>query len=234
MYADKVARGARHHAGNLALRLGLSLALVAVGLGMNAVTGTAGETTKASGTEASPDVVSLRSQLGIIYAQNGHLDSARQEFVKLLEVPQGRAAALTNLGNLAFIAGDVDEAVESYEQASALDDQDAGILLNLGLAFKTQGKTEEADKVFAHAVDMAGGPEKAAYLLGLSMGDDTSRGKVSKMTKDEMRQMLAKAQTQVPETGTQAQKPADKPKVASRPGGARAGVDVLSVYWKDK
>jgi len=234
MHARTVSRGAQRHTGNQALRLGLSVALVALGLGLQAVASTAGETgTKTTG---SLDVVTLRSQLGIIYAQTGNREAARQEFVRLLEIPQGRAAALTNLGNLAFLDGLVDEAVKSYEQASALDDQDPGILLNLGLAFKANGQPQEADKVFAHAVEMAGGPEKAAYLLGLSMGEDTSRGKVSKMTADEMRQMLAKAQTEVPKTGTQANKPADKPQVASRPGGARAGETVgeQSLYWKDK
>ena len=83
---------------------------------------------------------SLRSQLGIIYAQNGQVDDARKEFVKLLEEPNGRAAALTNLGNLAVLEGKVDVALENYTQAAALDTADGGILLDLGLALKFGGQ----------------------------------------------------------------------------------------------
>src|SRR5258708_10881808 len=85
---------------------------------------------------AVDDRVTLRSQLGIIYAQNGQVDDAKKEFVKLLEEPNGRAAALTNLGNLAVLTGDVPVALENYNQAAALDTVDAGILLDLGLALK--------------------------------------------------------------------------------------------------
>lgn len=232
MHANSISSRVASRDGTSVLRLALFLALA----GLVVSTGTASGATEVPATTGTPDLVTLRSQLGIIYAQQGHREQARQEFVRLLEVPEGRAAALTNLGNLAFLQGEVDEAVASYHQASALDGTDAGILLNLGLALKASGQPEQADKVFAQAVEMAGGVEKAAYLLGLPTGDDTSRGKVSKVTADEMRQMLAKAQTQVPKTGTDAKKPADKPEVASRPGGARADqlVGEQSLYWKDK
>ena len=185
----------------------------------------------------APNKVALRAQLGIIYAQNGQHDEARQEFVKLMEEPQGRAAALTNLGNLAFLDGKVEDALESYKQAGALDVADPGIILNQGLALKQLGRTDEAEKAFAKAVDMAGGVEKASYLLGLSTSEDTGRGKVSKMTADEVRQMLLKAKTGVPKT-TPATKNADsQAKVTSRPGGARAAevsVGDPNLYWKDR
>ena len=232
MHANSFSSGVAGRIGIPVLRLALFGGLIAGALVVGAAVGTAGDTTP---TE-TPDLVTLRSQLGKIYAQQGHKEQARQEFVKLLEVPAGRAAALTNLGNLAFVDGQVGEAIASYEQAAALDAKDPGILLNLGLAFKVSDQPEKADQTFAQAVEMAGGVEKASYLLGLPTGDDTSRGKVSKMTADEMRQMLAKAQTQVPKTGTEAKKVAEKPEVASRPGGARADqlVGEQSLYWKDK
>ena len=183
--------------------------------------------------------VALRAQLGIIYAQNGQRDEARQEFVKLMEEPQGRSVAMTNLGNLSFLDGKVDDALESYKQAQALDDKDPGILLDQGLALKELGRTDEADKAFEAAVQMAGGVEKASYLLGLpSTPDDTGRGKVSKMTADEVRQMLLKTKTEVPKaqaTGKQTGDP--QPKVTSRPGGARAAdvsVGDQNLYWKDR
>jgi len=67
------------------------------------------------------DKVKLRAQLGIIYAQNAQYDEARKEFVTLLEEPTGRAAALTNIGNLAVLEGKVDVGLENYTQAVALD-----------------------------------------------------------------------------------------------------------------
>ena len=183
----------------------------------------------------SDDPVVLRAQLGIIYAQNGQAESARQEFVKLLEVPRGRAIALTNLGNLAFVEGELEEALKSYQQAAALDDNDAGILLNQGLAFKFLGLTEEAEKSFAAAVEMGGGVEKASYLLGLYTTDDSGRGKVSKMTSDELRQMLVKADTKVLTKDKKTVKQAT-PKVTTRPGGSRAAeaVGEQNLYWKDR
>jgi tetratricopeptide (TPR) repeat protein len=183
------------------------------------------------------DAVTLRAQLGIIYAQNGQRDRARQEFVKLLEEPAGRAAALTNLGNLAFLDGKVEDALESYQQAAALDAKDPGVLLNQGLALKQLGRGEEADKVFASAVQMAGGVDKAAYLLGLPTESDTGRGKVSKMTADEVRQMLLKAKSGVPAAAATAKPAESTTKVTSRPGGARAAevaVGEQSLYWKDR
>ena len=60
------------------------------------------------------DKVKLRAQLGIIYAQNGQYEEAKKEFVTLLEEPTGRAAALTNIGNLAVLDGKVDVGLENY------------------------------------------------------------------------------------------------------------------------
>jgi tetratricopeptide (TPR) repeat protein len=215
-------------------RKGLRLALVCA-LAMGGGGSAAGADTK---PVPAPDKVALRAQLGIIYAQNGQHDEARQEFVKLLEEPQGRAAALTNLGNLAFLDGKVDEALESYKQAGALDIGDPGILLNQGLALKELGRTAEAEKAFAAAVQMAGGVEKASYLLGLPTSpEDTGRGKVSKMTADEVRQMLLKAKSGVPKATPTTKNADSQAKVTSRPGGARAAevsVGDQNLYWKDR
>ena len=218
-------------AGAMAMGLALTVGVVA---SVPQSPAYAGESSVSSEPTPTSDAVQLRAKLGIIYAQNGQRDAARAEFMKLIEIPQGRPAALTNLGNLAFLEGRVDEALESYEQAAALDDEDPGILLNAGLAFKMLGETEKADQTFAVAVEMAGGVEKASYLLGLHTVDDTGRGKASKVTADELRQMLVKADANVPKTDTKAEK-SDKPKVTTRPGGSRAAeaVGEQNLYWKD-
>lgn len=195
--------------------------------------------TAAGADDVKPDKVSLRSQLGIIYAQNGQVDEARKEFVKLLEEPTGRAAALTNLGNLAMLDGDVAVAVENYVQAAALDTADGGILLNLGIAHKQAGRDDEAAEAIGRALTRTGGSERAQYLLGIRSDSDTSRGKVSKLSNEEIKAMLAKAKTRVPDataTPAGASKAKTTP-VVSRPGGARAAdvaVGATSLYWKEK
>jgi len=184
------------------------------------------------------DKVSLRAQLGIIYAQNGQYDEARKEFVTLLEEPTGRAAALTNLGNLAVLDGKVDVALENYNQAAALDTVDGGVLLDLGLALKMAGRDDEATKTFARALNKAGGEEHAAYLLGIKTDSDTSKGKVTKLSNEEIKAMLAKARTKVPEaTNASTSKDTGRTQIVSRPGASRAadmGVGPTSFYWKEK
>jgi len=197
------------------------------------------QTTTGTATTAKADKVSLRSQLGIIYAQNGQTTEARQEFVKLLEEPTGRAAALTNLGNLGMLEGNVDVALENYTQAAALDTADGGILLNLGIAYNQAGKDDAAADAIARALTKTGGPERAQYLLGIRSDSDTSKGKVSKLSNEEIKAMLNKAKARVPEAGsttTPAQK-SGSTQVVSRPGGARAAdvsVGATSLYWKEK
>jgi tetratricopeptide (TPR) repeat protein len=184
------------------------------------------------------DRVALRAQLGIIYAQNGQNDEARKEFVKLLEEPTGRAAALTNLGNLAMLDGQVDVAVENYLQACALDTTDGGILLNLGIAHRQAGHEVEADVAVTRALAKTGGVERAQYLLGIRSDSDTSKGKVSKLSNEEIKAMLARAKTRVPEASSTSAdaKKTGSTQVVSRPGGARAAdvsVGATSLYWKE-
>jgi len=184
------------------------------------------------------DKVTLRSQLGIIYAQNGQYDEAKKEFVTLLEEPTGRAAALTNLGNLAVLDGKLDVALENYQQAAAIDTSDGGILLDYGLALKMAGRDDDATAAFARALNKAGGEERAAYLLGVRTDSDTSKGKVTKLSNEEIKAMLSKARTRVPEaTNASTSKDTGKTQIVSRPGGSRAadmGVGPTSFYWKEK
>jgi Flp pilus assembly protein TadD len=191
-----------------------------------------------AGAAVSGDKVTLRSQLGIIYAQNGQYDEARKEFVTLLEEPTGRAAALTNLGNLAVLDGKVDVALENYNQAAALDTSDGGVLLDLGLALKMAGRDDDATNAFARALNKTGGEERAAYLLGVKTDSDTSKGKVTKLSNEEIKAMLSKARTKVPEaTNASTTKDAGRTQIVSRPGGSRAAdmsVGPTSFYWKEK
>ena len=208
------------------MKRALLVALAAVSLAAGGASGDVG------------DKVKLRAQLGIIYAQNGQYEEAKKEFVTLLEEPTGRAAALTNIGNLAVLDGKVDVGLENYMQAVALDTMDAGILLDLGLALKMAGRDEEAMNAFSKALHKSGGEDQAAYLLGVKTDSDTSKGKVTKLSNEEIKAMLAKARTRVPAaTNASTGKDPAPTQIVSRPGGARAadmGVGPTSFYWKEK
>lgn len=224
----------RHLDGTISRRARSWVAVAALGLALAATTGGAGAGT----VVGNGDRVALRAQLGIIYAQNGQNEEARKEFVKLLEEPTGRAAALTNLGNLAMLDGQVDVAVENYMQACALDTVDGGILLNLGIAHRQAGHEAEADAAVTRALAKTGGVEQAQYLLGIRSDSDTSKGKVSKLSNEEIKAMLARAKSRVPDsTATAGAKKTGSTQVVSRPGGARAAdvsVGATSLYWKEK
>lgn len=82
-------------------------------------------------------------QLGIVEYQFGNRDAAVTEFNKVLALDPKNPAAVNNLGNLAFLEGENAEAERRYEQAAALDPEDANIWLNL---LKTSIRLKKADK----------------------------------------------------------------------------------------
>lgn len=82
-------------------------------------------------------------QLGIVEYQFGNREAAVTEFNKVLALDPGNAAALNNLGNLAFLENDNAEAERRYLQAAELDPEDANIWLNL---LKTSIRLKKAEK----------------------------------------------------------------------------------------
>ncbi|MBI3564111.1 MAG: hypothetical protein HY079_02820, partial [Elusimicrobia bacterium] len=91
----------------------------------------------------NPDDADLRVQLGIVELQYGDRDAATAQFVKVLEKDPKNAAALNDLGSLAFSAGDYAGAEERFLAATASDAGDGDLWLNL---VKTAAKLKKADK----------------------------------------------------------------------------------------
>lgn len=87
-------------------------------------------------------------QLGIVEYQFGSRDAAVTEFNKVLAIDPNNAAALNNLGNVAFLEGDNAEAEKRYLQAAELEAADPVIWLNL---VKTAIKLKKTDAAKAHA-----------------------------------------------------------------------------------
>ncbi|MBI4375785.1 MAG: tetratricopeptide repeat protein [Elusimicrobia bacterium] len=107
-----------------------------------------------------------RIDLGILEHQAGRPDAAGEHFSKVLVSDPKNAAALNNLGNLAFISGDYASAEKQYLKAVEADPGDADIWLNLlktGLKLKSREKAREYGAK-ARAVQAHLGPMVDALL----------------------------------------------------------------------
>jgi len=71
------------------------------------------------------------------------------------------------LGNILMLSGDSDEAIKAYRKGEELDPQDAKLLCNLGIAFVSSGKLEEADIHLKKAVLLDPSLELAHHVLAL-------------------------------------------------------------------
>lgn len=110
-----------------------------------------------------------RLQLGMLEYQAGKKDEAVTEFNKVLAVDPTNAAALNNLGNVAFLAGDYAAAETQYLKASEADPEDPDIWLNLvktELRLKNKEKAHEYGKKTA-ALDPALAPAVETLLKGI-------------------------------------------------------------------
>ncbi len=90
-------------------------------------------------------------QLGIAYAKYGVLDEAMAMFEASLENAPDNAAAFNNIGNIRFVEGKYDKAVEAYKKAASLDPGDPLVLVNLARALIKTGQKAEAKKTFDKA-----------------------------------------------------------------------------------
>jgi tetratricopeptide (TPR) repeat protein len=131
--------------------------------------GTAAAPPPAGATENPKDEVGLRCEYGITLALKGDLDKAEGVFESLLSANPGDARVHTNLGNLCLLRGEVENALAFYDHALAADTTDAGIILNRAIALMLLGRNDGARTAAAAAIAKAGGPEKAAGLVGIEL-----------------------------------------------------------------
>jgi Flp pilus assembly protein TadD len=224
--------------------MGLVCAL-GIGVSPAAATDVAPGNGEADVSRAGSELARL-CEYGITLALGGQGGAAESVFVGLLSRAPHDARALNNLGNLRLLRGDTDVALAFYAQAGKADSADAGIMLNEATACMIAGDDEAAGARADEAVAGAGGPERAARLLGLQYtrpeDEDALRGsdRVS-VTRDEALALLRAAARAVPADTTSG--PAAKAEGAAahrrkplppwRSAGARAGSDTgAAVYWK--
>ena len=96
--------------------------------------------------EASSDETRVRiyNKRGIAYLKLGRRDDALRDFTEALALDGRFAPTITNIGNLLFEDGAVDDAVEHYEAAIRADESYAFAHLNLGIALRKLGKRAAA------------------------------------------------------------------------------------------
>lgn len=187
-----------------------------------------------------------RTEYGIALAMSGELKQAESVFVSILSDSPDDARALTNLGNLRVLEGDLDVALVFYNHAAKSAAEDAGVKLNRATTLMLMGDMDRAEQEAAEAVKQAGGEEEAAKLLGLPQepGSDQSRGADKPfVSKQEIRALLSAAKSRVPGDSLNGGAPTDSTKVQKtkskkttwRSAGPRAGDtgDIAAVlYWK--
>ncbi len=100
--------------------------------------------------KSSPGDVDVQYELGSLYLQNGEYDKARTEFKGLLQTDPKNIRALWRLGVVDNLTGNPQAALDSLTRGSSLaiqvdnQEQQALILLSMGISYRLLNKPEEA------------------------------------------------------------------------------------------
>ncbi|HXL15562.1 MAG TPA: tetratricopeptide repeat protein, partial [Methylomirabilota bacterium] len=147
------------------------------------------------GLEATPTAL---NEVAHMYFFAGKMDEARHALDQALAKEPGSAAVLNNLGNVEAAQGELAKAADRYSQALATDKSDSGVWLNLGLARYAAGDSVGSDEALARGVELSGGYEAACAILGLPVGETSTREGTKKMSAEEARELLKQALRKVP------------------------------------
>ena len=126
----------------------------------------------ASAVEACPNSVKAQGLLGDALAGRGALDRAVASYREALRlaspIPSEVANIHNNLGNVYQLQGRLDEAIDAYERAAALQPDYAEAMHSLGVAWLKRGDPAKAAAWFERAVALRPDDAEAHYNLGLS------------------------------------------------------------------
>ena len=100
------------------------------------------------GLEFAPQYADLWNNKGLISLYTGHLDEARQHFIKAIRFNQEHAAAYTNLGRIYLEQGAHAQARTQFERALKVDPNYIEARYNLGLSYSRTNQFAEARKEF--------------------------------------------------------------------------------------
>ncbi|MCW8830207.1 MAG: tetratricopeptide repeat protein, partial [Gammaproteobacteria bacterium] len=120
--------------------------------------------------EMDPSNTEARMQVAIIYAKHGLYRVAEREFEAVLAVDPDNSAVYNNRGNIYFGKQDFERAIESYAYAEQLASNDAGVKMNLSMAYYKLGDLQMANSKYKEAQRIDDGVSKkyAGFIKLLS------------------------------------------------------------------
>ncbi len=99
-------------------------------------------------TEIDPNHSKSHNKIGVILANVGQLDVAKEFFTKAIATDEKNASAKVNLGNIYFQNKAYDEAKSLYLEAYDMDKENPILLNNLATIYKKEGKIEDYLKYY--------------------------------------------------------------------------------------
>ena len=190
------------------------------------------------------DPLAIRCEYGVTLALRGELAPAETVFVSLLSRSPSDPRALTNLGNIHLLRGDLETAWVFYDRAIVADSADCGIRLDRAVASMLLDDQERAIDEAAEGALCAGGEQAAGALLGMrSEGGTPDKGASrTRMSREDVRALLSAAVKGVPRDTTAAAPGAapaktqhKRPALTLRPAGPRGAGEAEAatlLYWK--
>jgi len=120
-----------------------------------------------------PKAALARIALARVYDRNGDAQSARRELEVLNSMIPGLkefrdrlwAHELRTRGEILYQVGELEQAIQSFEEGLSLDPEDPILYYNLGVAQECLGKNETASRSFQQALQLAPGFEEAQLNL---------------------------------------------------------------------
>ncbi len=119
---------------------------------------------------AAPKAFGPRHMLGVLRAQQGRPEEARELIASALAINPNDAGALVNYGNVLTLLGRFSEAVDSYDRALTTA-PDAGTLTNRGNALQGLNRPAEALASYDAALVREPGNVQALFKRGVALGE---------------------------------------------------------------
>ncbi len=107
--------------------------------------------------ERWPNDTRVLLQAATAYGKSGKLKEAEADFKRVLDIDRGNASAMTGLGNIYYIQGSLNKALEFYRLSADNNPNDPEPLYNIALIFERLGRYEEAVSNYEKFIKVASG-----------------------------------------------------------------------------
>ncbi len=125
------------------------------------------------------------NSLGVLYARYGLSDKAAQEFQRILRREE-YLPALINMGNLAFLDGDLNRALSYYEQAYKRQPNNSTVVLSLAKVNHELANYGEVNRLYGLLKKQEPELAERYTYLDLKAADETARASEAQRMKDVM------------------------------------------------